>query len=1460
LANNDSFFNRLTRLFRSGPSIQRRVKGYDYRTYYDNDIIRGNYGYRAPFPFGRESSPFSVLGAYGILDRMARYSEFAEMEWCLHEDTKIAVPGGYKTIKELAEEYGTDKEFTVYSYDHAKKKIVPAVGKQARLTRHDHAWRVVFDSGKEIIGTADHRLLRRDGTYSTIADLRPGDAMMPFYRRSVGTDRTENRTNQYQTIYSISREDSRYGWIAEHRLLAEHVLGRKLKANEVVHHKNFLANDNRLENLEVMTETEHRHLHAAVLNGKKWSATSNGEWIAKFRKNHSEWMKKNNPAERKDVTFAKVLQWCDANGFNLYRVAKAFDVCHETVISRVKANGFSSFEDFAKAYRPTWKSESWDNEGSKNPRYRKDISYQGICNAYSKGISKRQLAKSLGCSSVPIEKRLKAEGYASWTEFVNSYENHKVVKVEYYGHIPLYDLTVDGYKNFATDSVISHNTPEIAAALNIFADETVSGDEKGKALHLYSKNPEVKKALEELYYDILNIDFNLRPWVRNLVKYGDFFLYNEIIPDIGFVNVQPIPVNELEREEGFDRDDPYSIRYKWLTRGNRYLENWQVTHMRMLGNDLFLPYGTCHEKTTKVLTSSGIKEIQHIVPGDVVLSFDLKSQKKVKSPVLGVKNSGFKNCFEFRTRHNFLRTSKEHQILVWDSSREKFDYKSAGELRLGDKLVISKEHKIENSKIKIDKTAPSGINKNGYWNSVSNIPDEVTPDFARLFGFLMGDGWITGNQVFFANGIDLKQNERYSLLLEKFSGKKANSECRQGTQTVLSSKMFGEILKRMGFAGKATTKRVPSWVFGASEDLRLAFLEGFHDADGSSFVDKWNCERRTFELSNYDLIKDLKALAQTLGFKTGKITERKSRTFATGIEENGSFRSFKTVSPSYVFYWFAAQNKQVKKHDVTNRVSDDFLIEPIVAIQNVGEHETYDIYVQDNNHNFFANGIVTHNSLLEPARRICMQLRMAEDHMLLYRVVRSPERRVFYIDVGNVAPNDVPAYMEAVKQTLRAKDLVDKSTGRIDQRNNSVSIIDDYFLPVRGNQTGTKIDTLAGGQNATAVEDVKYLQQKLFAALQVPKPYLNFDENLSAKASLAQQDIRFSRTVSILQRVIIAELNKMGMIHLYARGFDGEDLINFELRLSNPSTVAMQQKLEAIATKFEIAGAAKETKLVDEDWIQRKVLELTEDEIIKIEAGRRRDKIREVEIEAVSVAENLPKPDATIDPFHPSNYQIGGGDVAKNPPVEQPAQTVMGIGTPSPAGGGAPLGQPQAPQGPALGAPISATPFASRQKEKKSRRVGLGGRNNLSMPDFSSMLSSKNRSLTDVYDSETINLRQSITEDIELDIRSAPFLPNEMRSIFKTLDTHFEKNYANVSGQRKLLRELKEQVPTIDFELTDDADEDEKSSDDSEREDSEDSLLTETLEGVIKKDEEASEDPPENTPRKLTDIDLSTLD
>jgi hypothetical protein len=462
-------------------------------------------------------------------------------------------------------------------------------------------------------------------------------------------------------------------------------------------------------------------------------------------------------------------------------------------------------------------------------------------------------------------------------------------------------------------------TPEIASALDIYAEETISPDEKGNVLHIHSENPVIHKLLNELFYDTLNVNFNLTSWARNMCKYGDFFLFNDVSPDQGVINVYPIPVNEIEREEGYDKDDPMAVRFRWLTQGNQVLENWQVSHFRILGNDAFLPYGS---------------------------------------------------------------------------------------------------------------------------------------------------------------------------------------------------------------------------------------------------------------------------------------------------------------------------------------------------------------------------------SVLEAARRIWRQLILVEDAMLVYRIVRAPDRRAFYIDVGNVPPEDISNYMEQAQAQLKKSQVVDKQTGRVDLRYNPMSVDEDYFIPVRGGQSGTKIETIAGGTNAAAIEDVQYIQKKLFAALKIPKAYLGYDEGLGAKATLSQEDIRFSRTIARIQRTIVSELNKIAIIHLHSNGFDGPDLLDFDLKLTNPSTIAQQQKLELYNTKFQIAASANGIpNLVDKRWVRKKVFQMSDEEIEAIDKGIIKDKEMELRVEAVK----LPEDKSTV-----------------------PDMTTMGAGIPT-----SPLATPPAGGEPEAGAPPESAPEPAgpgpETASADNNRRGLGI---LAEPDF----------------------------------------------------------------------------------------------------------------------------------------------
>ena len=413
-------------------------------------------------------------------------------------------------------------------------------------------------------------------------------------------------------------------------------------------------------------------------------------------------------------------------------------------------------------------------------------------------------------------------------------------------------------------------TPEIAGALDIYAEETIAADEQGKVLHIYSENSQIRELLEEMFYDTLNIEFNLASWTRNIVKYGDMFLFNDVDPKYGIINAYPLPISEIEREEGFDPNDPMAVRFRWVTQGNQVLENWQVSHMRLLGNDAFLPYGS---------------------------------------------------------------------------------------------------------------------------------------------------------------------------------------------------------------------------------------------------------------------------------------------------------------------------------------------------------------------------------SILEPARRIWRQLILLEDAMMVFRIVRAPARRAFYIDVGNVPPEEIQNYMEQAQASLKKSSIVDRNSGRVDLRYNPLSIDEDYFIPVRGDSSGTKIEPIEGqSMSGETTTDVEYIQKKLFAALKVPKAYLGYEEGLGSKATLSQQDIRFARTIARIQRTVLAEMNKLAIIHLYCNGYSGEDLLDFNLQLSTPSTISQLQKLELIKTRFEtgvtVSGLSGG---VDRRWIQKNVLRLTDEEIEDIKRGLKEDKIADLEIEATQL--DTPAEEAATD-----SGDLDGGD------------------------------------------------------------------------------------------------------------------------------------------------------------------------------------------------------------------------
>ena len=207
-------------------------------------------------------------------------------------------------------------------------------------------------------------------------------------------------------------------------------------------------------------------------------------------------------------------------------------------------------------------------------------------------------------------------------------------------------------------------------------------------------------------------------------------------------------------------------------------------------------------------------------------------------------------------------------------------------------------------------------------------------------------------------------------------------------------------------------------------------------------------------------------------------------------------------------------------------------------------------------------------SYLNAARRHWRALSLMEDMMLIYRLERSIERRVYKIFVGSIDDADVQGYVEQVANELKRTPIVDPLTGQLDLRKNILGVADDLFIPVRTENAPTPIDTLPAGQNMTAIDDIKFMQNKVLAALRIPKSFLNFEETAGDGKNLSLMDIRFTRAINRIQQAFLMELTKVASIHLYLLGFDDE-LTNFTLTMNNPSTQAEQLEIENMQKKID---------------------------------------------------------------------------------------------------------------------------------------------------------------------------------------------------------------------------------------------------------------------------------------------------
>ena len=270
-------------------------------------------------------------------------------------------------------------------------------------------------------------------------------------------------------------------------------------------------------------------------------------------------------------------------------------------------------------------------------------------------------------------------------------------------------------------------------------------------------------------------------------------------------------------------------------------------------------------------------------------------------------------------------------------------------------------------------------------------------------------------------------------------------------------------------------------------------------------------------------------------------------------------------------------------------------------------------------------------SMIENARRLWKQLSLMEDAMLIHRIMRAPEKRVFKIDIGNIPPTEVDNYMQRIINKMKKVPFVDRNTGDYNLKYNMQNLTEDFYLPVRGGDSGTSIDNLAGMEYAS-IEDIDYLKNKMFAALKIPRAYLGYEENVNGKATLAAEDVRFARTIERIQRTVVSELSKIAIVHLYSQGIQDSEMTNFSLSLVNPSTIYEQEKVNLWSEKIRLAQDIQGLNMLSKDWVYENIFKLSggesdEQRVMMLDDLKDRFRFRSIEDEGSDPAVEDEEPD-----------------------------------------------------------------------------------------------------------------------------------------------------------------------------------------------------------------------------------------
>ncbi len=795
--------------------------------------------------------------------------------------------------------------------------------------------------------------------------------------------------------------------------------------------------------------------------------------------------------------------------------------------------------------------------------------------------------------------------------------------------------------------------PEIASALDIVADEVTCEGEDGHVIKIQSKNDELKQILETLFFEIFDVDYKLWGIVRTLCKNGDYVMMVDASESNGILNLLPIPINEIEREEGYDKEDPFAVRFRWTTHGNVALQNWQMIHFRLLGDDQFLPYGVSYLEPARRIWR------QLILIEDAMLVYRI-----VRSPERRV-----------------------FKIDVGNLPPEDID----GHMEMI-KNNLRRNQIVDNTTGRVDLRYNAMSVDEDLWIPKRGVNDGTQID-------TLPGGQFTGD----IEDVQYIQNKLFAALKipKAYLGYESELGClNPATRVPL---LDGRILSLPEIRDELisgadlwaysvdpeTSQVVPGRIMVSSPTRANAEMVRVTLDDGESFdcTPDHKCLTREGIYIEAQFLTEgdrLMPLYRKISDGIGKTKKKKLQGYEMVYQPGSDTWEYthKTVD-KWKYLTKEKFTRRTIHHKDFNKLNNN--PDNLIEMEWDDHRKLHQDILNENRHLWIAAGKYSgmNNGY---SRKSYEKIKHLYDYDLLVewcKTHKPKNRREIFKKYGlpevwfgrllskvNVTYKDF-----ASKNIVGGYKLARKNEGgyKISNYRRSgamASIAKDLGLPTwfpKPCKTCSREmvvpihlldrkkfcswscrrpDIQLDGLNHT-VKSVVHLEEKCDTWCITVDGHHNFaiEKGViisNSKATLAQEDVRFAKTIERIQKLVIAELNKIAIIHLFLMGYDGEDLVDFEISMASPSTVATQQRLELWRMRLEIASMAGEGVL-NKDTIYKDILGFNEAKIAKIKEGRRLDKLEDSLIEKVGTETETPEmaPDAAgAEPDLPGEEEL----------------------------------------------------------------------------------------------------------------------------------------------------------------------------------------------------------------------------